>query len=467
MSEPKKKRAIHRFATERDAAYAAARDEVAKTLIPPYNQRRIARLQQIENIGAEIEHLTLKITTISKEIDAAEAKGDEDLVEQLFDDLEYVAQQRNIAEAERIELAAKEGQESASESQLLKRDIASQAAADVERRIAPRRGATQASGVPKDFTLALVEAPPNEPNVQGLRLANRRADFTKLLDLVRGDNTQHREVAWLLLFAEVYRPLLKTCKNILRGSSEEAEELTIATLGTAYPKIGQYRGTSEGDPFWAFIGWLKRIAINERQQDVRGTKEILLRGAKETEDGEAPASPLDSLVADEGSTLGISPLASYEGEEFSENLRAGLRAVSRKLKGGKKKTDMFILHYLDDISQAQIADDAGIARPTVNKYLQEVMAALLKAYPELAEEGERLAKSAERTAGKAEKFEAEAEATYQRDQKQQRRRVEPITYDPNMSPLGNVRAPRRRIMNPAPRLPAFITRYLDSLRGLF
>jgi hypothetical protein len=139
MSEPKKKRAIFRFATERDAAYAAARDEVAKTLIPPYNQRRIARLKQIENIGAEIEQLTLKITTISQEIDAAEANGDEDLAEQLLDDLEYLAQKRNSAEAERIELAAKEGQESASESQLLKRDIASKAAAEVEQQaVCPR-----------------------------------------------------------------------------------------------------------------------------------------------------------------------------------------------------------------------------------------------------------------------------------------------------------------------------------------
>jgi DNA-directed RNA polymerase specialized sigma24 family protein len=474
MTAPKRRRAIYRYATERDAAYAAARDAAAASLLPDYNQRRIARNQQIANIGAEIQQLTLKMSTINEEIDAAEEAGDEDLMEQLLDDLEYVQQQRYNAEADREQLIEQETQESASESHLLKRKIASRAAAEVEQRIAPRRGAPAASGIPADFKLALVEAAADQPNVQGKCLAHR-SDFAELLGLVRSDNAQHREFAWLLLIAEVYRPLLKTCKNILRGSNEEAEELTIATLGVAYPKIGQYRGVSEGDAFWPFIGWLKQIAINERQQDVRGTKETLLRGAIATEDGEAPASPLDSLVADEGSTLGISPLASYEGAEFVENLQAGLRAVSRKLKDGKKKTDIFLRHYIDGVSQADIAEEEGIARPTVNKYVQQVMKSLVKAYPELALEAERLEKTAKRTAGKAAKFEADVEQA-EAAARSRKQRVEPITYDPNMSPLGNLRSPRRRMSNPAARsrrtnpaalLPAFIQRYLDSLRGRF
>jgi RNA polymerase sigma-70 factor (ECF subfamily) len=160
-----------------------------------------------------------------------------------------------------------------------------------------------------------------------------------------------------VIFRRYYRPFFTFFSN-QSSLSEEADDLTQATLLRAFENIDQYRREA------SFEAWLWQIGVNVWKNAVRdrlAAKRLALAQAQElTADVEGEVSP--SLL------LGDEPLDPEQAALAKERTRVLQEAIERLPPGMRWCTE---LRVFGDLKDREISDVTGIGLNSVRSQLFE------------------------------------------------------------------------------------------------
>jgi len=257
--------------------------------------------------------------------------------------------------------------------------------------------------------------------VAGVRLRDP-ADFPNLIRYIQCEQDEAGlAFAWTIVVTTVWRSLVKAAMRLVKNESD-ANTLAGATVAMAYETIGTFDVDKEErrkskNMEEAFTGWLIHAAKNDFIDEIRkmGRLESDQRFTRDDESDGEFTSVYEQTSTEDAGGLGLrrdirpsfGSILQAESADVISDLKRALRRIATELVSGREKVQAFKMYAFYDYKQKQIGaefptrtasgEDKPLSRETVNKWIQEVFAALQQKSPEfehLCREGKALVESA-------------------------------------------------------------------------